>query len=81
MLVEVHLCISEDLMVTTGASALATKTAMTKFFDDHDMGDALEKMPEAYFAIANERRTDLVAIDEEIAGKLDDCSLARNGRT
>ncbi len=50
---------------------------LVEFFDAHDMGDHLEQMPEAYFDVAIKRRTHLVAIDEELAGKLDEIAMVK----
>lgn len=43
---------------------------MVEFFDTHDMGEYLDEMPEALFDVNIQRRTHLVAIDEELAGRL-----------
>jgi hypothetical protein len=51
---------------------------LVEFFDTHDMGDYLEGMPEAHFDVDIKRRTHLVAIDEEIVGKLNE--IARMNR-
>ena len=53
----------------------ASLDELVDFFDAHDMGDALEQMPEAHFDVSIKRRAHLVAIDEELADKLDE--LAR----
>ena len=43
---------------------------MVEFFDTHDMGEYLDGMPEVSFDVNLQRRTHLVAIDEELAGRL-----------
>ena len=43
---------------------------LVEFFETHDIGDYLERMPEAHFDLKLQRRAHLVAIDEEIVGKL-----------
>lgn len=43
---------------------------MADFFDENDMGDYLEDAPEVRFEVNLRKRTYLVAIDEEINGKL-----------
>lgn len=43
-----------------------------EFFDSHDMGDYLERMPEAYFDVDIKRRMHLVAIDEELISGLNE---------
>ena len=48
--------------------------ALTDFFDENDMGDYLEKMPEAHFEVNLKRRIYFVAVDEELVGKLSEIS-------
>lgn len=43
---------------------------LVEFFDAHDMGDYLERMPEAHFDVDIKVRTHLVAIDEELVSSL-----------
>jgi len=43
---------------------------LVEFFDTHDMGEYWERMPEAHFDIDIKRRTQLVAIDEELIDRL-----------
>lgn len=43
---------------------------LVDFFDNHDMGEYWEQMPEAAFDIKIKRRKHLIAIDEEIVPKL-----------
>jgi hypothetical protein len=50
--------------------SFASLDEMVEFFDSHDMGDYLEQMPEAQFEVNLQRKTHLVAIDEELAGRL-----------
>ena len=50
---------------------------LVEFFDTHDMGDQLEQMPETHFDVAIKRRAHLVAIDEEIADKLDEIAKVK----
>lgn len=51
-----------------------TLGSLTDFFDDNDMGDYLETMPEASFDVDIKRRKHFVAVDEEIAGQLSEIS-------
>jgi CopG antitoxin of type II toxin-antitoxin system len=44
--------------------------ALVEFFDTHDMGDLWEEMPEAHFDIDIQKRTYLVAIDEDLIERL-----------
>ena len=55
----------------------ASLEELVEFFDEHDMGDYLEQMPEAHFDVAIKRRAHLVAIDEELADKLDEIAKER----
>ena len=48
--------------------------ALTEFFDENDLGDYLESMPEADFNVNLERHRYFVAVDEEIAEKLSEIS-------
>lgn len=43
---------------------------LVEFFDTHDMGEYWEQMSEAHFDINLKRRTQLVAIDEELIDRL-----------
>ena len=48
--------------------------ALTDFFDENDLGDYLEEMPETKFEVNLKRRKYYVAIDEEISEKLSEIS-------
>ena len=48
--------------------------ALTDFFDDNDMGDYLEAMPEVEFEVDLKRRKHYVAVDEEVADRLTEIS-------
>jgi hypothetical protein len=50
--------------------AFASLDDLADFFDSHDMGEYEEGLPEAHFDVSLQRRTHLVAIDEEINSKL-----------
>jgi hypothetical protein len=50
--------------------SFASLDELVEFFDSHDMGDHLEQMPEAQFEVNLQRKTHLVAIDEELANRL-----------
>lgn len=43
---------------------------LVEYFDTHDLGDDWALMPEAQFDVDIQRRTHLVAIDEEIIERL-----------
>ncbi len=47
---------------------------LTEFFDENDMGDFSEQMPEAHFEVSLERRKYFVAVDEELGRKLSEIS-------
>jgi len=53
---------------------------LVQFFDTHDMGEYWEQMPEVYFDfdIDLKKRTYLVAIDEELIGKLTEIAEAKH---
>lgn len=48
--------------------------ALTNFFDENDLGDYLETMPEAKFEVSLKSRKFYVAIDEELSEKLSEIS-------
>jgi len=48
--------------------------ALTQFFDENDMGDHLENMPEANFDVNLQRRSCFVAVDEELINRLSEIS-------
>ena len=48
--------------------------ALTDFFDEKDLGDYLDTMPEAKFEVNLKSRKYYVAIDEEISEKLTEIS-------
>jgi hypothetical protein len=50
--------------------AFASLDEMVDFFDTHDLGDYLDQMPEVHFDVNLQRRTYLVAIDENIIRRL-----------
>jgi len=39
---------------------------MVDFFDNHDLGDYLDQMPETHFDVNLQRSTWMIAVDEEI---------------
>ncbi len=47
---------------------------LADFFDQNDMGDYLEQIPEADFEVNLKRRSFFVAVDEEILSKLAEIS-------
>ncbi|OGG44510.1 MAG: hypothetical protein A3F84_07070 [Candidatus Handelsmanbacteria bacterium RIFCSPLOWO2_12_FULL_64_10] len=51
---------------------------LVAFFDTHDLGDYLDKMPEAHFEVDLKRDIHLVAIDPELADEV--TRIARSKR-
>ena len=47
---------------------------LTDFFDENDMGNYSENLPEVDFSVNIGRQTYFVAVDEELAGKLAEIS-------
>lgn len=47
---------------------------LVEFFDENDMGDYWEQMPEAHFEVNLKRRTYFVEVDEDLAQKLSEIS-------
>ena len=47
---------------------------LTDFFDENDMGDYLESMPEVDFSVELGRSRHFIALDKEIADKLSEIS-------
>jgi hypothetical protein len=52
--------------------------ALAEYFDTHDLGDDWEKMPEAKFDIDIQKRTHLIAIDEELIARVLAIARARH---
>ncbi len=52
------------------APARSSIGELVEFFDTHDMGDLWAQMPEVTFDIDLSRRKHLVALDEDLAGKV-----------
>ena len=51
-------------------SSFASLDDLVEFFDTHDMGDYEESLPKANFEVDLQRKTHLVAIDEETNNRL-----------
>ena len=47
------------------------------FFETHDMGDYWEEMPEAHFEVNIKKRKHLVALEEDIVGKLTEIAKSK----
>ena len=48
--------------------------ALTDFFDENDLGEFLEQMPEANFEVNLKSRKYFIAIDQELSEKLSEIS-------
>jgi hypothetical protein len=59
--------------------ASASLDELVEFFDTHDLGDFWDQMPEVAFDIHLQRRTHLVAVDEDLLAKI--AEVARTRRT
>ena len=52
---------------------------LVEFFDNHDMGEYWDEMPEAQFDVNIQKRTFLVAVDGELMKRL--AEMAKNRQT
>jgi hypothetical protein len=50
---------------------------LVEFFDNHDMGDYWDQMPEVDFDVDIKTRKNLVAIDEEIIPRLNEIAKSK----
>ena len=55
-----------------------TLEELVDFFDNNDLGDYLEQMPEAYFDMQLRGNTYLVALEEEVNAKLGEIATAEH---
>ena len=51
---------------------------LVKFFDTHDLGEYWDAMPEAHFEVDIKKRTHILALDAELAGKLTEIARSRH---
>ena len=51
---------------------------LVEYFETHDMGDDLEGLPEVQFDIDLKRRTHLVAVAEDLVGKIGEMARSRH---
>ncbi len=58
-----------------------TLEELVEFFDSHDLGDYWDELPEAHFDVAMKRRKRLVAIEEELVGRVAEIARARDVST
>jgi hypothetical protein len=68
-------------MATNKKKALLAKDSISElveFFDSHDMGELWDQMPEVDFDIDLRRRKHLVALDDDLAGKVAKIARSRH---
>jgi hypothetical protein len=68
-------------MATNKKKALLAKDSigeLVEFFDTHDMGELWDQMPEVDFDIDLRRRKQLVALDDDLAGKVAKIARSRH---
>jgi hypothetical protein len=66
------------LKQSTGPLSTKSLKELVEFFvDSHDMAAHWDHMPEAHFDIAIKRRTHLIAIDEDLFGKLTEIAKSK----
>ncbi len=51
---------------------------LVEYFETHDMGDDLDQMPEVQIDVDLARRTHLVAVAEDLVGKIADMARSRH---
>lgn len=51
---------------------------LVKFFDTHDLGEYWDAMPEAHFEVDIKKRTHILALNAELAGKLTEIARSRH---
>ena len=51
---------------------------LVKFFDTHDLGEYWDAMPEAHFEVDIKKRTHILALNAELAGKLTEIARLRH---
>ena len=51
---------------------------LVKFFDTHDLGEYWDVMPEAHFEVDIKKRTHILALNAELAGKLTEIARSRH---
>ena len=67
-------------MARSRAKSLPTGSIdeLVEFFDTHDMGDHWDEMPEVKFDVDIKRRSHLVAVDDDIIGRITKVARARH---
>ena len=55
---------------STGLPAFNSTQEIVDFFDNHDMGEFWEAMPEAYFDVDIKGKQYLISVDESLMSKL-----------
>lgn len=62
---------------TKSLPAFNSLDTLVKFFDENDLGDYWDGLPEVSFDIELKRRRHLVALDERVASKLSEVARAK----
>lgn len=53
----------------------ATLDQLTEYFETHDLGESLDKMPEVHFDVDLQKRKHIFALDDDIVEKLTKIAL------
>ena len=56
----------------------ASLDELVEFFDNRDLGDYLEQMPEVKFEVEIERKIHLIALDADLTDKLTEIAQSRH---
>ena len=62
---------------TKSKSQFDSIAELVEFFDNHDMGEYWDQMPEAHFDIDIKRRTHIFSLDEDLAETLTKITRAK----
>lgn len=54
---------------------------LTEFFDDNDMSEYFDEMPQVHFDVAIQRRSFLVSVDKQLMKKLVEVAKAQHTST
>lgn len=58
-----------------------TMEELTQFFDNNDMGEYLDEMPEVHFDVNIQRRSFLVSVDQKLMKQLVELAKAQHTST
>jgi CopG antitoxin of type II toxin-antitoxin system len=54
---------------------------LVEFFDDHDLGEYWDNMPESHFEVDIKRKVYLFALDSEVADRLKEIAISKQTST